>query len=257
MVEIKIYPINKKFEGLLELYPPVPGNKILPEWYKKQTIFNKSKALDKKDYIEYGSSTIRPAKQCPAIQETLTDCIVVPSWSDIYIHKEESGDFNWEVEVGNLNMYPELKSFEYIKRHDESQTKGMKLNDIQGYGILKLISPYYYSTPKGYGLEFSDPFYHHRRNIKIIPGKAETDKWHEVNHPFEFYYDLNIHKKKSFVIKAGDPLFTIKPYKINDEKPTVQINKYNEKFEKVQIKNFTLLSSLSSSWIRYKEAKDK
>jgi len=139
MVEIKIYPINKKFEGLLELYPPVPGNKILPEWYKKQTIFNKSKALDKKDYIEPGKSTIRPAKQCPAIQETLTDCIVVPAWSDIFIHKEESGDYNWEVAVGNLNMYSELKDFKYMDRHDELQVENMKLNEIPGYGILKLI----------------------------------------------------------------------------------------------------------------------
>lgn len=37
-LEINVYPWNEHSQSLLELYPIVPANKVLPEWYKKQKI---------------------------------------------------------------------------------------------------------------------------------------------------------------------------------------------------------------------------
>jgi len=256
MVEINIYPTHSKFEYLLDLYPPVLANKFLPQWYKDQKLYYKHKLLDKTDYIEANEKNFRRAKNCPAIQEFLTDGVVVPSWSDMYIHKNNDNSFNWEVELGNINILKELQDYQYIKHHDIKQVEGMNLNTASDYGLLKLISPYNFFTPKGYGLEFSDPFYHHRRNVKILPGKAETDKWHEVNFPFEFYYDLNIHEHKSLMIKAGEPLFVIRPYKIEQENIKLNINKYDQEIVKIQEKNLAALSSVSSNWQRYKKIKE-
>lgn len=256
MAKLEIYPINKYFQFLLELYPPVHANKFLPEWYKKQKVWYKNKVLDTKDYIEPSDENFRKAKNCPAIQETINDGIIIPAWSDIYIHKHAAGDFTWSTELGNINILSGLGEQDYIKFHPELQVKEMELNIVNNYGLLKLISPYYFKTEKGYGLEFSDPFYHHRRNIKILGGKVESDIWHEVNHPFEFYYDMNTYEEKSVMVKAGDPLFMIKPYKKEKEKIDLVLNDWNEDLHLEQAKNFALLSSVSSNWHRYKAAKE-
>ena len=130
----------------------------------------------------------------------------------------------------------------------------MELNVIDGYGILKLMSPYSFETPNGYGLEFQDPFYHVRRNIKILPGKVETDIWHSVNFPFEFYQDLNKLNRKHIFIKAGEPLVICNLYKKEKNKINLELEKYSSKFQEEVIDVQHINSkSVSQSWVDYKD----
>jgi hypothetical protein len=245
-IEIKVYPINKKAETLLKLYPPVLANKFLPDWYKKQESYKRGDINSSSVFDAWGH---RQAKKCPAIQEVITKGIVLPAWTDIYIVKNDN---KWDWTVG-VKVAKESDDIDYQM---SKQIEHMDLNVIDNYGILKLNSPYYFVTPKGYGLEFSDPFYHIRRNIKLLPGKVETDIWHSINFPFEFYEDLNNIDQKHIFIKAGDPLLICNLYKKEKNKLNLDLKNYDQDFiDNVINYQMTLSQSVSNSWIDYKDQK--
>ena len=79
----------------MDLYPPELANKFLPAWYKKQKIYRKDEIPQGKD-----------VKNCPAIQDTLTSGIIIPSWSDILIEKfAADGKWEWQATVGLSYAY--------------------------------------------------------------------------------------------------------------------------------------------------------
>ena len=256
-MNIEIYPRHKSFEHFLELYPAVKASHYLPEWYKKNKINNRMVTYNNHDYIDVSDNdnvlNQKHAKNCPAIQEYISNGIVIRSWSDIYISINEEGGVSWNVAVGDaFSYYTDVQGFNLIENHPHVQIKDMELNQIGDYGILKLISPYYYKTSEGYGLEFYDPFYHHRRNIKILPGIVEKDKWHEVNFPFEFYYDPKLNKEVSYTIKAGEPLCLARPIKLEKIQSNLINSKYNPDLIQRHNKNLSLLSAVSGSFVRFK-----
>lgn len=238
-MKIDIYPVHKSFNTLLELYPPVLANKFIPKWYKSQKL----------THID-NNKEISNAKRCPAIQDYMFDGFVIPAWSDITLIKTNNG-IQWVVSVGNSFALPQ--DYTWISGQSEKQITGMNINALDNYGVLKLNSPYYFRTEKGYGLEFQDLFYQFRKDIKFLPARVRTDIWNEVNFPFEFYE--NIEKKDNFKIeiKAGDPLIMVKPYKI-DESFKLNINNFDDKINKEIEKQNILNSSLSMSWNKYIKA---
>jgi hypothetical protein len=234
---IEIYPKSKVFENILELYPPQLANKFLPDWYKKNKIITNKLDLYKDNHNLH-------AKNCPAITEEITNGIIIPAWSDIYININ-NGSVYWEVSLGKSI------SFDWISNHNDKQIKLMELNELQSTGILKFNSPYLIKTNKGYGTEFKDMFYHHRKNIRLLPGMVETDIWHEINFPFEFLYNTK-DIKTEFIIEAGDPLIMLKPYQ-KKIKYSLKVNKYNQDIIDKQFKNDISLYSKSHSWKDFKK----
>lgn len=258
-MNIDIYPRRKSFEHLLDLYPAVKASEYLPNWYKNNKINNQYYSSTNLDYINMADKknkfNIKHAKNCPAIQDYISNGIVIRSWSDIYLSINKDGGVSWKMPVGDMfEIFDDVTQFNVIENHPELQIKDMQLNQIENYGILKLIVPYYFKTSKGYGLEFYDPFYHHRRNIKILPGIVETDKWHEINFPFEFYYDPKFNRELSYTIKAGEPLCMARPIKIETIKSNLSNNKYDNNFVEKHHKNLTLIGSVSNSFVRFKNS---
>ena len=225
----------------MNLYPPVLANKFLPEWYKKQKSYKRGDINTSSIFSAWDK---RQAKKCPAIQEVVIQGIVIPAWTDIHIVKNDN-EWNWTIGV---EVYD--NDIEY---QNQNQIEHMNLNAIDNYGILKLNSPYTFVTPSGYGMEFQDPFYHIRRNIKLLPGKVETDIWHSANFPFEFYEDLNKLDKKHIFIKAGDPLLICNPYKKEKNKIDLQLEKYSDEQAEIIDKQIITYTSKSQSWVDYKE----
>lgn len=209
-MKVQITARHEKLQPILDNFPPQLANRFLPEWYKKQK-------------LEYDFWDNPPdAKRCPGIRDYMTDGIIIPAWSDVHFLKLPNGDIKWNINVANnptiASLSDTLGKFEWIQHQHHKQTVGMELNDVKNYGTLKLICPYLFKTEPGYGLEFSDPFYHHRRDVKVLPGRIETDIWHEVNFPFEFYDNINNFNKHALKITAGEPLIMVRPYKIAEEK---------------------------------------
>jgi hypothetical protein len=244
-IPIEIVPKSEAHQQLIDLYPPQLANKFLPEWYKKQKIYSREHIPQMKD-----------VKNCPAIQEVMTSGIIIPAWSDILIEKiNKENKWEWQVTVGMSYAYDE--SAEWMLDQPITQFTGMKDNNfkvnlIKKLGALKLVSPYWFRTPPGWGIEFTDPFYHHRRNIKLFPGRVESDKWHETNFPFEFYDNLDDEEQGEIIVRAGEPLVMLTPYKI-DLSAELVVKKHSENFTKLQVRNSQILSSVTSDWIRYKQ----
>ena len=236
-MNIEIYPRFKEYEILLELYPPELANKYLPEWYKKQKIYSREKVPGVKD-----------AKNCPAIQDFLTTGVVIPSWSDVYLEKRGQ-KLHWHITVGDSQQFSK-ETHGLLEFQSDVQMTDMNLNVMNGVGALKLVTPYYFKTPPGYSLQFIDPFYHHRRDVRIMTGISDTDIWHQTNLVFEFMENINISENKDLIIKAGDPLVIVQPFK--KEKFKLEVNKFSEEFHKEQENNGTLLHSTGGDWIKYK-----
>ncbi len=245
MVALNIYPRRQELQSLLELYPPQTANKFLPNWYKNQKLYKKFDVFDKDVSLD--------AKRCPAIIEELTRGIVIPSWSDFYIYKNIDDDrIHWVCEVGKTWN---IKHWSWIEDQKHMQIEGMGLNSIKHFGVFKLICPYLFETEEGYGLQFRDPFYHHRNNIRILPGYVETDIWHETNLPFEFLENIDELEEFTLMIKAGEPLFIVDIYK-KEQKVDLKLNNFSKEKEDLHYKNSALMNSIGEDWNRYKKNKN-
>jgi len=245
MINIDIYPREPEFQHLLELYPIQPANRFLPQWYKDNPKLTRIE--------QFGFDKKEPhAKECPAIQDELTNGFIIPSWSNIFFHMKD-GEMEWEVSVGRTLISAKLADkWQWIGKQSSQQINLMGLNEIFNYGVLKFMSPYYFKTPPGYGLRFHDLFYHDQRSVRILPGQVETDIWHEVNFPFEFMFPTT--KESKFFINAGDPLLMVTPYKKKD-RFNLNLHNYDEDFRSKQMHNATKLFSISSDFKKYRNYK--
>ena len=245
-LEINIYPVDEHSETLLELYPIKPSNQILPEWYKKQ----KTSKRGSLEYSNLDYSNMKKAKQCPAIQDIVSEGFIIPSWQDVYFIKQ-GNHISWRVYAD------QNKEATSIGVQGVNQLTDMPTNHLPNYGILKFICPYFFSTPPGYGIYFADPFYHFRKDVKILPGKVETDIWHEVNFPFEFYKPFEEWEDGEMLfIKAGEPLVQIALYDKNLNKGTLNLNALDKNFLEQQEKNQIISSTVSQSFPAYKAKKN-
>lgn len=247
MININVYPRHKDFEDLLELYPLQSANRYLPDWYKEIKI---TKHIDDRGFEPVPAH----AKRCPAIQSEILNGYVLPSWTDIHI-EIKYGNVQVDAAIGGIKtLGPD--DWEWIQVHFKGQIEQMNLNTPTHFGIFKLISPYYFVTDKGYGLSFRPMPYHFNQHIRILPGMVETDIWHETNFPFEFVQNLSPMKQTKFVIKAGEPLGILTPYKKNDKYNLVN-NKYNKNIYEKQFKNTKHNMSISSDWKTYSRIHNK
>ena len=121
-MNVDIYPRHKEFENLLELYPPVLANKFLPEWYKSKKLGSYFDLINSDDAGQN-------AKNCPAIQDEITNGIIIPSWSDVYIFVDSDGVTNWNVKVGGSYS----SEHNWIAHQSFTQIEDMNLNSVHGF----------------------------------------------------------------------------------------------------------------------------
>ncbi len=203
-MKIEIIPADKKFEPLLDLYKPLPANKFLPDWYKKM---GRGDLLES-ELAETPEETVT-AKKCPAIQDILTEGIVLPMWGNFFfktLYDEEGNAVNQKWNISTAKAYGE-NADSMIGFHTYPQTKGWNVNRTLDGALLKMACPWKFIVPKGYSLLYIDPFYHFRQDIRLLSGLVEADKWGLITFPFEF---INTDK---FMIEAGSPMVQVVPIK--------------------------------------------
>lgn len=216
---LKVYPKKESYVPLLEHITTKP---IIPDWYKKQKTRKDDNVWDK-----FGNRT--PAKNCPALQNMLPG-IYINAYSDIYVEIFEDGSSTWDCPVRFAFEEP---VDEWIRHQSPNQLEGMDVKQLPNVGILKLVLPYCFETPKGYGLLVESV--HH--TAQFISGIAPTDKWHKIPLPFSF-------PDNKLVIKTGEPLVKLSVVKLKPK--LIKSNKLPNKFKLREIKKNQVYN-----WTRY------
>lgn len=238
MVDVKVVPIAEQFRELLELYPPVKSNKLLPEWYKKMSLSNSHDHL----ISQYHDSKIASemgAKNCPAIQDILSEGFIVPMWSKFDFATTQVNNTikqNYHLHFLDSPQFKDEKVENHLSYHTPSQLGDMDLKLSADKKLYKLFCPYYFILPEGYNIMYTDPFYHFRKNVRFLSGVVQADKWGSITFPFEIYND-------NFSIEVGTPLVHCFVYKRDDTDVNINIDIGTEKdFSNIK-KTFTKLIS--------------
>jgi len=215
-MKITVIPKRKEYETLLELYPPVLTNKLLPDWYKKTKL---GTHLEHFKY-EQNKSLHKPLtiKNCPAIQDFVSEGIVIPLWGDLKFYTNEVEDNiveqRWDLSSRAAGPYP-LEP-EFISYHSKEQFEHLPIKPLANNMIMKIQMPYKIFVPEGYNIYFTDPFYHFRDEFRCLPAIVEADKWGFATFPLEIL-------KTNFYVQGGTPLIQCFIYKRNNEKLELDI----------------------------------
>ncbi len=176
----------------VELFPPKPASKELPDWYKNQEEYfgNDNKKIPHPD-PEQTSSTI---KKCMPVFDCITAGYIIYSQVDVYVYQTYEGP-----------MY-QWASQNAVSFHSINQAPTHPV--ANGYMYPKWTNPYSIKTTKGYSTLFTQPF--HRESVfTIMPGIVDTDIYTApVNFPFVLN-DLTFEG----IIPAGTPIAQVIPFK--------------------------------------------
>ena len=209
------YPQEHK--ELCNIHPIIPARKIEKSWWKiKKThfdIFFSNKYKEQKPTI----------KHCPGIYDFTNYGYIVPAWQDFKFKVDENGDIQYQLN-------PSMENVENIFTHSQEQVDSCPILD-NALHILKVVSPWLVSTPKGTSLIICKPFYHYSNDFDICPGVLDSDMdFSLANHQINAMIRFNV-KNKVIHIKEGQPLVQIIPFnRTNWKLKYLEIDKYIEEF---------------------------
>jgi|DEB0MinimDraft_10_1074344.scaffolds.fasta_scaffold26835_5 hypothetical protein len=248
-MKIEIIPRYKQFEDLIAAYPPQHANRFIPEWFKEMKLGNEMASF-LEEFHDVWTENAFTAKKCPAIQDLMTEGIIIPLWGKMYMGHEYDDEGNPLQTYYGMTTNKAL-NYNFFGSHFEKQVKGMDvgLADLgrMNKSILKLESPYKIIVPEGYNLLYVDPFYHFRKEIRLLEGLVEADKWGYITFPFSI-------QQKEFILEAGTPLIQVIPYKREKEKIDLTIRNGTEKEYK---DNQIELLKAQTARVNYKTYPDK
>lgn len=228
-MDIDIIPLKKEYEIFAEMYPPITTNKLLPNWYKK------SKLGTHLEHFKYQHNSVDnnplTIKNCPAIQDFVSEGIVIPLWGNLTMYTNEVSsdivDQRWDFSA-RFGTKDEPLEPNFISYHDKRQFEELPIKPLKNNMLMKIQMPYKIIVPKGYNIFYTDPFYHFRNEFRCLPAIVEADKWGFVTFPLEILKD-------TFQVQAGTPLIQCFIYKRNEEKLNLKVKKgSDEDYKSIQ-----------------------
>ena len=187
--------MNIKFismdQDVIDNYPVLPAKKSLPKWFKD---------LPAEKFVYPLGSTLPTIKKCMPATDMLTSGYIIQNPTDIdVIQQKGAGNFvENKLKVKNNTYAPEAHRFEMCP---------VKNPDKQHW--IKLKNPWLVRTPPGYSCLFIQPIYEFNPNLRLLSGIVDTDTF---DLPVEFPGWI----VKDHIIKAGDPLVQVIPFKRDD-----------------------------------------
>ena len=189
-----------------ELPHPKPALHHIPSAYKNMQSFYE-KNLNRE--------TI---KKCVPFLDALTCGYIIPFASDIqFVYEDGQAKFFFPE-----NMHPDHIAQIGIEYHSPKQIDDeLRYNRRTVDAVFKFINHWNIKTPPGYSCIFTQPF---NRNLpfQIIDGIVDTDSYNFQTH-FPFYWTQD--SSKTHVLKKGDPMILLIPFKRDDWKMKVALNK--------------------------------
>ncbi len=184
-------------QDVIDNYPVLPAKKSLPKWFKD---------LPAEKFVYPLGSTLPPIKKFMPVIVMFTSGYIIQNPTDIdVIQQKGAGNFvENKLKVKNNTYAPEAHRFEMCP---------VKNPDKQHW--IKLKNPWLVRTPPGYSCLFIQPIYEFNPNLRLLSGIVDTDTF---DLPVEFPGWI----VKDHIIKAGDPLIQVIPFKRDDWKMSME-----------------------------------
>ena len=183
--EIKFCPIDK---DMRKVWPhPKPANHFMPEEYKKLERY--------KD----GNLHTPTIKTCMPFLDAMGCGYIIPFDQDYIIDPTEK----------EFSVTPANKEKNDIGYHDKAQIP-KEWHHKTGEYAGKFINKWLITTPPGYSCLFTQPMNRFGEDrFLLINGVVDTDNYiNTINFPF-----ILLKRDKQFLIKKGDPMVQIIPFK--------------------------------------------
>lgn len=182
-------------EWAIRKYAPVlPANNFLPEAYKSIP------AGEVCPFDPFHEASLLTVRLCPALNQYMGAGYVIPAWCDMEIKFNDDGGYH--IHFAN----PDYRNW----THPEEQFQGMLENRFKFRTDIKLSSPWSIKTKPGYSVMWL-PMFYHDTNYQALPAILDPDTI-----PNEMPINIMFFERKDTLIKMGDPLVHIIPFKRED-----------------------------------------
>ena len=203
MLENKI-KFSSRYHDVLEA--PKPSRMFIPEAYKKMP----------KDYTDNQKKISSTVKACIPFLDALMTGYTIPFSTDIHC------EYDYAETKMNFDISDHLehdKDIFGVSGHNDAQIKtDLRHNKRTVEAVFKFINCWRIETPPGYSCLFTQPL-NQNCPFKIIDGVVDTDV-HKLIINFPFYWTEDPQKK--VIIKAGDPMVQVIPFKRESWKSSIE-----------------------------------
>ena len=169
-------------------YAPIDyAIKHTPIWWKEllPTVLN-----------DDGFSPMATVKKCIGISDYFKYSIVMPLWSDLSIRIAENKSYQWHFSDGTTNAIV----------HDIAN---QATNFLNGYGHIKIISPWLFKTKENIKWIWTHPTYSFKDSSDITSLPAIIDYKYQTGTNINIM--LNLSNLKNILIPHGEPLVYMIP----------------------------------------------
>lgn len=206
--QIKFIAYNS---DMVDIWPhPKPASRFIPEGYKKLERFPLN-----------GNMNYASVKTCIPFMDSMFAGYIIPFDQDYLI--DTVGQIEQPMPEGDWRLIP--SQGEPDEYHDKGQLPPewhskvpMKAGKFRNVWIIK--------TPPGYSCLFCKPMNRLEDRIDIIPGIVDTDTYGSI---INFPFILNMGTfDKQFVLKKGDPMVQVIPFKRESWKASVGFEQFKD-----------------------------
>ena len=214
---------GSEYEDLSELqhiYPIIPAARSEKGWWDKM---KKHFFIEQWGRPDYKEPTM---KYCPGVFDYTNCGYIVPCLFDMnFIVRGEDQNIMWQI--------PEGIPQKWIMSHDQRQVDSCPIahGKNTGLGVVKVTTPWWWETPKGWRTIITKPFYNYSNDFDVCPGILDTDLPHLSNHLINVFLRFNV-VDKDIIFRAGQPLCQLIPFKRQNTK-LILTDEPNEKSKKL------------------------
>lgn len=168
----------------VELAPIHYAIKHMPDWWKKlPTSTNPPKP------------EMKNMRSCVGMVDYYKKSVAIPLWSDLKIEVNDHKDFRWQFSDGNSGA----------ESHVKDQMRGF----LEGYGHLKLNTPWVFQSEKNVHWVWSHPTYNYSYGTDLVCLPGITEFFYQNNTNVNLLVKLE--QPKNLYIPHGQPLAVLTP----------------------------------------------
>lgn len=153
-----------------------------------------------------------PIKTCPGTTDLAQLGITIPLWADFRCRMMPDGGLECELNVLKIRdnqIVGRIEPFSYGQTGSCPWTE-LRDKDVAKANYLKLVSPFYIKTPRGYSTMIVGHPMYPRKEFSVVPGIVNTDSYHTMN------VVINVLTPQEFYVAQGYPIAQAIVFKRND-----------------------------------------